>query len=563
MNLSIKHILLPAVGLLIASQSMLAQAMEGESTSQPVGEAQSSAVPEPVAVPAAASDSNESELTKLTVEPEPAPSPVIEETSPSKDALKDTLSVDFPDEDVRNVLRNVADLFELNIIIPDALSGRTSIKLRDVTWRQLYKVVLEPFGYTFVEEGNIIKIVSRDSLQLEPFSTDSIIMVNVPATSVEAVLRPMLSPARAATETEAAKSGGSLVVNSLANEIIITDQPATIRRMVDTAKRLDVEPRQVVIETKFVEMKRIDEQELGVRLAGSPNFGKSGGNTQGFINSIGGSIPALADLTQPTSNIVLNGNDFSAIISALNSLEGTRIVSNPTIVAVNGSKSEITIGRDLQTINVTQQITASGQPGQTTFAAGEKIFEGVKVEITPQITSSKLVALQLKTEKREAEPITVNPGGGASDQTFYDVRKREGSLNMILNDGQTAAIGGLMDKRQVDSSTKVPILGDIPGIGALFRSKGKLVDDTNLIIFITANILEPSKTTYRNLATRNQIRQLNLSERDIEGVNYKPSAEEEALYDALKALRAKNQDAEIQQQMDLILNPPPPKGSKR
>lgn len=552
MNISKKHIILPAVGLLVATQSMFAQGTEN-------GANDTSIVAE--AAPAASSEAANSELT--TFAPDAPAAPVATEAASAKDALSDTLSVDFPDEDVRNVLRNVADLFELNIIVPDALSGRTSIKLRDVTWRQLYKVVLEPFGYTFVEEANIIKIVSRDALQLEPFTTEGILLVNVPATSVEPVLRPMLSPARAATETEVAKPGGSLVVNSLANEIIITDQPATIRRIQETAGRLDVEPRQVVIETKFVEMKRLDSKSLGVRLAGSPNFGGGGGHTAGFLNSIGGALPAIADLSQPTSNIVLNGNDFSAIISALSTLEGTRIVSNPTIVAVNGSKSEITIGRDLQTINVTQQITASGQPGQTTFSAGEKIFEGVKVEIVPQITSSKLVALQLKTEKREAEPIIVNPGGGASDQTFYDVRKREGSLNMILNDGQTAAIGGLMDKREVETTSKVPVLGDIPGLGALFRSKSKSVDDTNLIIFITANILEPSKTTYRNLATRNQLQQLNLSSRDIEGVNYKPTATEEAMYDAIKDLRARQQDAEIQQNLDLILNPPPPKSSRR
>lgn len=542
---------------MIASHSMYAQVPEGDNTPPPPADAISGA-----------SDADNSELTSLT--PESDASTVIavsEETSSSKAALMDTLSVDFPDEDVRNVLRNVADLFELNIIVPDALSGRTSIKLRDVTWRQLYKVVLEPFGYTFVEDGNIIKIVSRDSLQLEPFTTDNITLVNVPATSVEPILRPMLSPARAATETESARSGGSLVVNSLANEIIITDQPATIRRMIDTANRLDVEPRQVVIETKFVEMTRLDAESLGVNLAGKIRVGGGSSLSNLSGNTLGQNVPPFVagQGTFPIAgnNMVLNSSDFAAVISAISGMSGTRIVSNPTIVAVNGSKSEIVIGRDLQTINVTQQITASGQPGQTTFAAGEKIFEGVKVEITPQITSSKLVALQLRTEKREAEPFELNPGGGASDQTFYNVRKREGALNMILNDGQTAAIGGLMDRRETNNTNKVPVLGDIPGLGVLFRSKGKTLDDTNLLIFITANILEPSKTTYRNLATRNQLRQLNISERDIEGVNYKSSPEEEALYDALKELRAKRQQAELMQEMDLILNPPPPRNSRR
>ena len=76
-------------------------------------------------------------------------------------AGKDTLSVDFPDEDIRTILRNVADLFELNIIIPESLQGKTSIKLRDVTWRQIFQNVLAPVGFTYVEDGNIIKIVSK------------------------------------------------------------------------------------------------------------------------------------------------------------------------------------------------------------------------------------------------------------------------------------------------------------------------------------------------------------------------------------------------------------------
>src|ERR1035441_1675977 len=80
---------------------------------------------------------------------------------------KDTLSVDFPNEDIRTILRNVADLFELNLVIPDTLQGKASIKLRDVTWRQIFQVVLAPAGYTFIEDNNIIKVVSLESLQQE------------------------------------------------------------------------------------------------------------------------------------------------------------------------------------------------------------------------------------------------------------------------------------------------------------------------------------------------------------------------------------------------------------
>ena len=79
-------------------------------------------------------------------------------TAASRD--KDTLSVDFPDEDLKTILRNVGDLFELNLVVPDTLVGKTSIKLRDVTWRQIFHVVLSPVGYSYIEEGNIIKIIN-------------------------------------------------------------------------------------------------------------------------------------------------------------------------------------------------------------------------------------------------------------------------------------------------------------------------------------------------------------------------------------------------------------------
>ena len=79
-------------------------------------------------------------------------------------AAEETISVDFPDEDVRTVLRSVADLFDLNLVIPDSLQGRTSIKLRNITWDQVFEVVLEPLGYTFVEDRNIVRIKSIQEL---------------------------------------------------------------------------------------------------------------------------------------------------------------------------------------------------------------------------------------------------------------------------------------------------------------------------------------------------------------------------------------------------------------
>src|ERR1019366_9655533 len=106
-------------------------------------------------------------------EPQTAPEVAVKDATaaaPTATKGKDTLSVDFPDEEIRNILRNVAELFDLNLVIPETLQGKTSVKLHDVTWRQIFQVVLSPVGYAFIEDGNIIKIVSNESLAQEPVS---------------------------------------------------------------------------------------------------------------------------------------------------------------------------------------------------------------------------------------------------------------------------------------------------------------------------------------------------------------------------------------------------------
>jgi type IV pilus assembly protein PilQ len=487
----------------------------------------------------------------------PSPAPGLPVIVPVADVVaepvmknKDTLSVDFPDEEIRTVLRNVADLFELNLVIPDTLQGRTSLKLREVTWRQIFQVVLSPVGYAFVEDDNIIKIVSKDALSSEPFITSSIVLDNVAAISIEPLLRSILTPGRPATATSPSVQGGSIVVNALANELIITDQSTVVSQVKTRAKLLDLEPRQVIIETKFVELTKGRDKELAISLAGKQNFGGGSSVASGALNTLGQTLPTGGVATGSPSlggtgtfNAVLDAKDYSLLLKAFDSVTGTRIVSNPTIVAINGSKSQINIGTDFQLVTATQTSPTGGGTPTVTYTAGEKVFEGVKVEVTPQITSNKLVTLALKTEKSNASAFTV--GQGVTAQKFYDISKREGSLNMILKDGQTAAIGGLLDTKNSKTDTKVPILGDIPVLGNLFKSKSDSKLETNLIIFITASILEPSKTTYRNIATQQQVSSLDLTDRDIQGVAYKIPDSESQLYLGVDSARRRKQDLEI------------------
>lgn len=170
---------------------------------------------------------------------------------------KDTLSVDFPEEDVKTILRNVADLFELNIVVPDTLVGKTSIKLRDVTWRQIFDTVLSPVGYTYIEEGNIIKIVSRESLTQEPATTEVFILNNAKAADIKPTVDGLVEAAQ----------GGKILIDVRSNALVVTTQPSRMTRIRAIIDKLDKSTDQVMIESKFVEVSDSDIRNIGVNWA--------------------------------------------------------------------------------------------------------------------------------------------------------------------------------------------------------------------------------------------------------------------------------------------------------
>jgi type II secretory pathway component GspD/PulD (secretin) len=186
---------------------------------------------------------------------------------------KDTLSVDFPDEDIKTILRNVADLFELNLVVPDTLTGKTSIKLRDVTWRQIFQVVLAPVGYTYIEEGNIIKIVSNDLLQQEPAATEVFILNNAKAADIKPTVDGLVDAA----------AGGKIVIDARSNALVITERPSRMGRIRSIIEQLDKATDQVMIESKFVEVTDRDIRNIGVNWAGLQNMQLGARNiTQSF-----------------------------------------------------------------------------------------------------------------------------------------------------------------------------------------------------------------------------------------------------------------------------------------
>jgi type II secretory pathway component GspD/PulD (secretin) len=489
----------------------------------------------------------------------------------------DTLSVDFPDEEIRNILRNVAELFDLNIVIPDTLQGKTSIKLHDVSWRQIFQVVLTPVGYTFVEDGNIIKIVSNESLTQEPVSTEIFMINYAKASEIQPTLASLVD----------ATAGGKIVIDPRTNSLVITERPSRMKRIRPVIEMLDRPTAQVMIESKFVEISNNDVKNIGVNwssLSGdtltvtpgsagffnysrnsgtsisngsngsggtSNNSGTSGSSTlnngsnssssvtssngvvtnssstgtnSSLANTIGSSVTtgiqntltATSALTSGSASTnvlaaVFSADQFKLVLSALQQLNDSKIVSNPTIVTLNNTEATINVGQQFPI----PSYTFNQQTG--TFEVSGFLYKdiGIILKVTPQVNSQGFIKLTLAPEVSQNQGTT--SFGGASGASIPIIGSRKAVTQVSLKDGYTMGIGGLISTNFNKVTNSVPFLGSIPVIGYLFKQKS--TDDVvdNLVIFITAKTISAEGAPAEQIFNSKELRGFDLKRSDLPG----------------------------------------------
>lgn len=506
----------------------------------------------------------------------------------------DTLSVDFPDEDIRNILRNVADLFELNLIIPETLQGKASIKLRDVTWRQIFQAVLQPVGYTYIEDGNIIKIVSNESLAQEPVTTEVFVINYARAADIQPTLQSLITT-----------PGGKIQVDARSNSLIITEAPSRMNRIRPIIEQLDRATDQVMIESKFVEVTDRDVKNIGVNWSslngynvsvgpdpttgqfgtykrtgngtiqtgsngtsststgttGSTSNGTTGGttgtqttgsnssnsvtttngnpvstSTTGTTTSIGttGTTGTSSSTTAGTSSssnqaldllntitgtatndrtlsAVFSADQFKMVLSALQTLNTTKIVSNPTIVTLNNTEATINVGEE----DPVPRYAYNEQKGSFEVSGFEFKPIGVLLKVTPQVNARGFIRLTLSPEVSQKNGSVVF--GGASGTEIPIIATRKASTQVSLKDGYTMGIGGLLTQNATNGSTKVPVLGSLPLLGRLFRSNSHDVQTTNLIIFITAKSISADGAPIQQIFNSDRVRQLDMKRDELPG----------------------------------------------
>ncbi|MDP2138754.1 MAG: secretin N-terminal domain-containing protein [Candidatus Didemnitutus sp.] len=463
---------------------------------------------------------------------------------------RDTLSVDFPDEDIRTILRNVADLFELNLVVPDTLVGRTSIKLRDVTWRQIFQVVLSQASYTYVEEGNIIKVVSNESLTLEPVSTEVFILNNAKAQDIKPTIDGLVDAAL----------GGKILIDARSNALVVTERPSRMTRIHVIIEQLDKATAQVMIESRFVEVTDRDIRNIGVNWAslqgmtlGARSLGQSvsrgrGQEATGTVDTTAtnthedqvlygtlfqpvnsttslpsgavtmpGSSPSITaptgDALQPTATTTTRGevgNTIESLTKLINTGDTSRLATavfsaSDFNIIVSALKSQnntkvvsnptiVTLNNSEATLNIGSEFpvpsyTYNSERGTFEVSGFQYKPIGIILKVTPQVNAQGTIRLALEPEVSQQNGSTTFGGAGGANIPIIATRKVKTQVS--LKDGYTAGIGGLIQQSKDHGGTKVPVLGSIPLLGRLFSSKSVNDQSSNLLIFVTAKTVNP------------------------------------------------------------------------
>lgn len=422
---------------------------------------------------------------------------------------KETLSVDFPNAEIRTILRNIADLFDLNLVIPETLEGRASLKLRDVTWKQIFDVLLTPVGYTYISDGNIIKVVSIESLNVEPAETRIFILNYARAGEIAPTLNSMIDAAK----------GGKLQVDTRSNALVVTERPKRLEKIDEVIKRLDRATAQVLIETKFVEVTNRDLRDLGVNWASLRGYQMNLDPTPTLVRGSGHNFvrngdDELIEESRESSaafGAVFDATEFQAILSALETQSETKLISNPTVVTMNNNEAIISIGEQFPVPNYTY----NQERGTFEVSGFEYKDIGIILRVTPQVNNAGLITLKIDPEVSSRTDTTSFGGGGGSTAEIPIIAIRRTSTQVALKDGFTMGLGGLIENTTTNGTSKVPLLGDIPGIGQLFRSKSKDVNRRNLIVFITAKVLSPDGADYHDVFSPELMQEMSLTEADV------------------------------------------------
>jgi type IV pilus assembly protein PilQ len=432
------------------------------------------------------------------------------------------LSLNFQNIEVRALLQVIADFTNFNVVTSDSVSGAVTLRLKDVPWDQALDIILQAKGLGMRRSGNVLWIAPKDEIaakekleressvaleSLEPLRTQSFVLNYAKAADIAVQL----------TGTGAARilsTRGSVIAEPRTNQIFVTDVSSKLEAVQSLLAKLDIAVRQVLIEARIVEASDTFGKSLGVRLGGSDLRGLRGGDPgyaiAGGSNRLafGGTYNAVSGTTGESSSALDTNNTnfvnlpapgqggygaatfaislFSSAanrflnleLSALEADGKGKLVSSPRIVTADKTKALIEQGTEFPY----QQATSSG----ATSVAFRRAT--LKLEVTPQITPEGNIILDLDISKDSR---------GETTAAGIAINTKHIKTQVLVENGGTVVIGGIFELTETENEARVPVLGDLPAVGNLFKSRQRATNKQEMLVFITPKMIADRSSAAR------------------------------------------------------------------
>lgn len=403
------------------------------------------------------------------------------------------LDIDYRDVDIKEVARAFSEISGVNIIVSDEARAMVTLKMSNVDWRTAFEVILDTYNLSYIEKENFIVVttVERRRMQEESGTLETqILRLNfVDVAEIKKTFESILS------------SRGRINVDARTNSLIVMDIRDRVKLIEDLSMQLDIRTPQVLIETMVIDVKLTNAFKWGV-VETLDQHVRNPDNTEGTRKwAADSSILNVSNAaTFNWSKTIFRNADLNTTIQAIITETESEILANPRIVTLDNLSAEI----DIVTQTPYSEVTETSGGGTLTGTSFLDI--GIKLTVTPHITKDGFISMEVEIEY--SADTGADPIGGVPI-----VDQRKASTNVLVKDGETIVMGGLRRRDVSDSVAKIPILGDIPLIGNLFRKKDKTMTETELVIFITPHLIGDKSLSVEDKVRLQRINQIrNLSE---------------------------------------------------
>ncbi|HTY45818.1 MAG TPA: type IV pilus secretin PilQ [Patescibacteria group bacterium] len=473
--------------------------------------------------------------------------PPQEAAPPITDSLaaSQNVTLDFKDADINNVLKIIAFKAGVNIVTTPEVIGNVTIKLVEVPWDKALDVILKTHGFGYDRQGNIITVAPMDKLTamkkqeielatVQPMRTEVFTLKFIDAQDAKKALEPQLSPRGRITILEMTGQAGwefggtELGKRKRLNEekmgrskvLIVTDIAPAMDRLKEALAQIDVMQKQVLIEARIMEVSRDKLKDIGfdygtgqtgaettaqtglplgktgtmagkdlVSQVAPAIFGPKASGTSGILGSATSGAAFNTGMTLMYKHIA--GTEFEVILHALEEDVRTNTLSSPKLMAMNNQEATILVGTRYPILKT--ETTGAGSTAVSTITLDYYQDIGIQLNVVPQIGADNTVNMVI-------HPAVTSYTNTLGTNQYPIIDTREAETRIVIKDGETVVIGGLLKDIKSKGRQGVPFLGAIPVVGALFSRETNDIQKIDLLIFLTARVVKEGEFTPEQIA---------------------------------------------------------------